>query len=437
MSNELRFTIRAWLERTGGTPPENSAFGELEIRAGDELLTEVEDRFSQTVRPGVRVSAVHLARWFAANWWRLRWEPRGNGPEWSLSHALGAAGGGFLWPFITIVSDGYGVALHARAGALGPSLRFLRDSHTVVSALSFERAVDAFLEAVLARLADTGQEDPDLSALWRTVLEERRDPNRSALRRREALLGLDPDDVDEDQLQSIFLSAAWMSQGASEEVFASARFERVRADLRQLEAWRDSPAAQVPLDLSAFNTLMRDWREDGLLGRPPWERGVALAQRVRRAFGVGAEPMDTRQWSAWMGADLSRVRVDVGKAGLGAVFLRQDADPAVGAVFRRARPTSLRFESARMIADALDRSPSDTVLPVTDSATARQKFQRAFAAELLCPWEAVSATLAEGQPSSEEIEDFAERYEVSERTVLSALVNHGALDRDALSFWEI
>jgi len=70
----------------------------------------------------------------------------------------------------------------------------------------------------------------------------------------------------------------------------------------------------------------------------------------------------------------------------------------------------------------------DHWLPTTDTATARQKLQRAFAAEFLCPITTLQEYL-NGDLSEEAIEDAGEHFEVSSVMVRSHLANNGLLPR--------
>ena len=63
-------------------------------------------------------------------------------------------------------------------------------------------------------------------------------------------------------------------------------------------------------------------------------------------------------------------------------------------------------------------------LASTDMVTSRQKYQRAFAAEFLCPIDALTSFLG-NDFSSYAIEEAAENVEVSELTITSLLLNHG------------
>jgi Zn-dependent peptidase ImmA (M78 family) len=57
--------------------------------------------------------------------------------------------------------------------------------------------------------------------------------------------------------------------------------------------------------------------------------------------------------------------------------------------------------------------------------------QRSFAAELLSPFDAVDDML-QGDYSAEAQQGAAEHFDVSERTILTLLVNHRRLEREEL-----
>ena len=63
----------------------------------------------------------------------------------------------------------------------------------------------------------------------------------------------------------------------------------------------------------------------------------------------------------------------------------------------------------------------------SDLTTARQKRQRSFAAEFLCPIDALVAFL-NGNYSESAQEEAAENFQVSEKTVETLLINHGYVD---------
>jgi hypothetical protein len=87
---------------------------------------------------------------------------------------------------------------------------------------------------------------------------------------------------------------------------------------------------------------------------------------------------------------------------------------------------------ARLIGAALCSSSEEHVLPVSDAATALQKFERSFAQELLCPWEELDSFTDAHGTGDDGISEAAEHFLVSERVVLSTLVNKGKISRNRL-----
>ena len=68
--------------------------------------------------------------------------------------------------------------------------------------------------------------------------------------------------------------------------------------------------------------------------------------------------------------------------------------------------------------------------PATRAHTYRQKAQRAFAAELLAPFEAVDAMLAGDADDEERRQAVANHFAVSSMAVDTLLMNHGRLQRE-------
>jgi hypothetical protein len=94
---------------------------------------------------------------------------------------------------------------------------------------------------------------------------------------------------------------------------------------------------------------------------------------------------------------------------------------------KRNRPAR-RFEAARFIADYLSSEINGRWLPVTDTATVRQKMQRAFAAEFLCPIGSLRSYLGD-EFLPEALEDAAEHFGISEMAIKSHLANHHLIPR--------
>jgi hypothetical protein len=430
VADPLTLSVRAFLESSAVDIAEAATTAELELRSGEVVLTQLHDCASQTVRDVVRAPAVLLARWFAGNWWRLRWEPlRGTKPDadWLLSHELGGAGGGVLWPAVRFASDGAHILVSSRACSPGGGLRYLTAASLSVAGPAFEGAVDGFVEQVLRRLSDRGVDDPALRTLWGDVLAERRDPEAALLRRREAQLGLDPDQVDPAAVIALFERGAWLGAGACEEALVDVGFAGAAARLERLKLLSVDAEARLPLDLGAFASTRTAWRAAPATGDAPWARAARLAAQVRADLGLGDGPISTPRLGALLSADLSDP-----PAPAAPIAVAFGSGERWGFVPRKTRPTSLRFDLARALGDALDRPEGDRALPLTAASTSRQRFQRAFAQELLCPVEVAAARLREADDVGEAIEEVAADFEVSSWVVRSAVVNRGHLDRGAL-----
>lgn len=89
-----------------------------------------------------------------------------------------------------------------------------------------------------------------------------------------------------------------------------------------------------------------------------------------------------------------------------------------------------RFDLARLVAAAMVAHPGQHLLPVSRAGTALQKIERAFAQELLCPWDRLLPMIEERGTGDEAIAEAAEHFQVSELVVITTLVNKGSVPRE-------
>jgi hypothetical protein len=431
MTSGMRIELE-WLPPFHGTEEVGRASAEIQIRFGDENATRFEDAWSQSVQQRARVSAYPLALWLASSWWRIRWEPlpsrvrlaRDGMPtdaDWRMSHELPAAGYGFIWPQLAFASDGESILARCRRSVAlsGEPVRFLSDFETSVPAGEFEKETDRFMDLVLHRLDALGE--TELHHIWREVLAERADGEQSAARRLEARLGYEPDEAPGTLVERLLRLVSEAGPGATDEV---------------------APVCAGSDPTETFNKVKELASLPGVLGRisvapavsarddtaPPWERGRRLANVVRGSLDLGAQPLTDKAL-----ADLLQIlpdhlnpngepRIPMGLA------IREGNHEELKLLFRKRNRPARRFEAARFIADHLRAGEGDRWLPVTDAATARQKVQRAFAAEFLCPIDSLRDHLG-NEFSSEAFEDAAEYFGISEMAVKSHLASHRLIPR--------
>jgi hypothetical protein len=428
----LRITAD-WERLETGPAEERATAAFLKIIAGGAALTEVEDLVAHSTRTGIRVSAYPLASWFAWNWWRLRWEPRTPAPDWGMAHCLRSVGDGYIWPDLTIVSDGERVMFLARPTRGGPAepVRYLSNRAAVVPAPAVESELAAFVEQVRRRLRDQGIATSDLDILWAELEAERTDPAMGQRRRFEALLGYGPDDADPDLLERLVADAGDSSDAAMSEIAAlSAGTGRVPslAKLREIAsahgfAGRSCDAARLPAEtvLPAVGSV------------PAWQRGVAAGRALRRQAGFGAgAPIPSARLAEPAGVQPECLAEGPPcSSGPALAFAIDDEHCGGRIVLRLQSEAGRRVEVARLLGDRIAAGIEGGLFPATRLFTYRQKVQRAFAAELLCPIDAVIGLL-HGDFSEESQDEVASHYNVSPRTVEMLLLNSGLIDREDL-----
>jgi hypothetical protein len=423
----IRFVMEAeWEACDCGLPEDRMTAARLHIAVGDLVATRIEDTLSHAVHDRIHVSAYPLALWFAANWWRLRWEPQSLWGElpvsWRMAHEMPAAGHGFIWPRIAFSSDGETIEASCRPSRLNSPepIRYLSDFRASIEGNEFESAVDGFIDHVLARLRELNAGDTDLSRLWSEVTAERRDPKEQAWRKLEARLGFDPDEAPEQTLRDLLALSEQTGQAALDEIAPALP-----------KATLDEAIRRTTCIAHGTGTIAHVHKPDALRhlhfssGMPPWDRGRSLATAARRAWAISQDAVTDqdlanlfdipiRTFSPEHGTDL---KVPFGLA------IRETGDSRLNLLFKRRNASGLRFEAARFLADYLTAPASDAWLPATDTRTARQKMQRAFAAEFLCPIDALQAFL-DDDLSEERIEEAADHFGVSALTAKNQLASH-------------
>jgi hypothetical protein len=419
-----------WMAAASGEPEVRATAAQIDIHVDRICLTRNQDIWAETVRDNAFLSAYPLAMWLASSWWRLNYEPQPAqqpGFGWRLAHELGAANHGFVWPRVIFVPDGE--AIHVWAGtSMTPdqSVQYLQalEVPKLIPLPGFQQSVHRFVQSVLARLDAKELAGTNLAHLWAALQEDLADPEAVRLRKLEAELGFDPEECPEDMLN------------------AAMQWEGRVGDQALSELAPAIASSGASPDLSVLGQLAN---AAGIVGTPqvtpdsiqhlergaPWERAVHDAQALRRVMGNAKEPMTSKSLHSLLG--LSTAALEEGSVST----VRPPVAVAMPTnghelkyVSRRRGPIGQRFELARFLGEYL-RPSSDKShwLASTDLKTSRQKYQRAFAAEFLCPIDSLTSFL-NGDFSSYAIEEAAHQFEVSEQAVTSLLLNNGYIPRD-------
>jgi hypothetical protein len=442
MKRPFEISVEQWLEGEDAAHSVEQTLAEISIRIGTQWATQVEDRRAKTVRTTIRASAGLLATWILSNWWRLRWEPyKGLGDrqplDWELSHSLPSIGQGFAWPPLIFASDG--ADIHIQCDGLSRSdpemlspIRYLNSFADSVNAASFEGGVRAFVESVIERLDATRQRDTVLHQLWSETLIEQRNPEQLSIRKLEALLGLDPEQ-NEALVQS--LMKRWrprVGAAALEEIAAAGKTDDVQGVL--------DAAAQEETSIKTFarlpdpSGLRRRVSNHANVAIRPWEFGKKAAYLLREDWGVDTRPISTTVIAERLQIAPTALNEDHPKAPFSFAVKHED-ESRMGFILARRHEYSRRFDVARLVGDRLFQDTGDKWVPATQSFTARQKFQRAFAAEFLCPSDELERRFKQTiqlDDIDDVVGEISEEFNVSPKLVINHLVNIGLVHASAI-----
>jgi hypothetical protein len=420
----LEFDVREWLGDAQAEDATERTLASIGITVNGVVATNVEDTIARTVRDHIRVPAVSLAEWLVANWWRLRCEPfdDARSASWRRAHSLASLGGGYAWPPLEIWSDGESISLRQKHEEHADTsvVRYLSDVVATVPTRVFEQAVDRFVQSVSARLEET-QRDQTFSELVRWLNDERGDIEASRERRLEALAGFDADQASDGWFEAINRLQATSGARAIEEALVVDRdassLEETIASLQVSRACADLQAVVQQAKLV----------EPMAMGTRPWKRGEHDAKKMRALLAIPSGPVEKATLESLFNVGLPLPCHRRMLAG----GWSEDGLVTVKLVAASQREDNQRFFLARMLANVTMRW-SDALVPVTNRATAMQKYQRAFAREFLCPWTEIEALVHEADQRRESREStvttIAERYGVSEGVVFNML-------RDRSPFW--
>jgi hypothetical protein len=353
--------------------------------------------------------------------------------SWRQAHETASIGGGWLWPRLTFDSDGQTVAVRfsGSEATVTEPVSFVGDEdEQFVSAQSFEQGVDSFVREVISHLRRNQLSPDTVRRMWDELQDERKDPKLTTYRRFEALLGHNPDEADHQVIDQLTKDRAILGKQATNEIAADVPLTTgvaMTADSLLGVARQsgfdigDSNRGSSPMTDNTM-TLMETDQPGPLV---PWQIGRNAAKALRRSERLGERPITDRLLCEMCGLPSGAfTKSSTVKPPMAYTLSSRKVQRIV---FRARVPTGRRFDAARLLGDKLLVRNGEPLQPATNTRTFRQKMQRAFAAELLCPFDALVARL-EGDHSDESIEEAAKKFRVSPMLVATCLENNGMLD---------
>jgi hypothetical protein len=243
----------------------------------------------------------------------------------------------------------------------------------------------------------------------------------AAWRRLEACLGFDPDAAPDEVVNALIkLDDVAGEDGVEEAAHAQPGASSAQFLSLVIEATRES---EVEVDLSLANGLTRDWN---LSYASPWQMAEAAAKELRSIIGVprgllrhkAIEDIFRARWD-----DLKSATATARKLPYGA---RIGDEASSRVALQTYKSYDRRFELARLFGDAAWQK-GDCFGITSRAKTDRQKFQRAFAHSLLCPFDDLQRVLDVTDPTPEAIKAAARKFGVHPSVVRNQLVYKGYL----------
>ena len=398
----------------------------ISMRLGNACLTRLVRRGSNAPVDWLEAPPVPLAFWFVDNWWRIHSEPAPHpdlNAEWRLAHHMSSVGAGYHWPNVSIWGEGsrVGVAVHADANNLQPSLKFVaQPTLDYVPSLTVEAAIDRFVRNVLEHVGDASD---GLDAEYRQLQAERADSTVAAWRTLEAMLGFDPDDAPDGLVGGLeALTERYGSEPLQEAALAHQGEEATEVLETCIEAAESSNVlvrAPFSFDTLEINRSSR---------QPPWQLAVGAANQLRHWLGVPPGPIRNTRLSEIVGTNVDCLKTrrqstfDIPYA----LRLRQETGSRLA--LRSTWPHTRRFELCRSLGDIIW-SRDDAMCPLSAAKSERQKFQRAFAQGFLCPFADLQAYINTDKPGDDDIHAAARHFHVSQRLVEATLLHNHVIDQ--------
>ena len=421
---------QAWVASSSGALEFRHTTAQLEFIVNGTCLTRNENIWSQSVQDGVTVPTYPLALWLLNSWWRLLYEPlppKGlPAIDWRMAHEIGAANHGIVWPKIIFASDSQTIQIWASHFDPGPlqSVRYINGlpRGESISISEFKNSVFDFISVVDCKLGAVGISNSDLSELVKIIQEEQEDDHQSKYRRLEAIMGFDPDECPPDAM--IYASELGCKIGLStlDELAPLYGKRATAAPLREIEQFASSDGV---IGQPTFTRLEYPPSPTG--HRPAWQSAVNDARTIRAQIGNERCPINTHGLYELLGIasnDMDKWSPHVRRSVSVGIPLTSDK---IKFVPRKSHPISKRFELSRYIGD-INYVNMGNWFTTTDLRTHRQKYQRAFAAEFLCPIVGLTDYL-NNDFSDEAIDEASEYFDVSQQTINSLLANNHLIEK--------
>lgn len=244
-------------------------------------------------------------------------------------------------------------------------------------------------------------------------------------------MGFDIGQAPDDLVEQVNNKANEKGQEAINEILAisKSQFSSVFDQINSLYSEAE------PAEIRNKDTIRKKLKDSLSNGRQPWKKAEEAAKFARNHWGIDSSGITNSKLSEISGVpenfienppSVNSSTISIGfcenGSGTSKVFLNSSWEE------------NRRFHLSRLIGDELySRADDDKWLPATEARTSRQKFQRAFAQEFLCPYRELQDSFSNKTITEDSMEEVANQFNVSPLCVKTTLVNRGELPQEIIN----
>lgn len=417
-----------WQDPGGARGEElRATWASLAIYIDCQPVTEVLDERTRSVRNRIYLPLFPLAEWIADNWWFLQAETEIAGSVFDFGferrHSFQWARDGFVLPSLRLVTLGRRVDARWQPLAMeSAGIRFLSSGNAVLDSDELYAQLREFVNAVIARLDESGVTGTALHEQWSAIENVDREELDFCLA--SARLGVDAYDLPEGFEANLLNVARTVRKDLLNDFLSLTNKRDLWKQAQDLRA----VSAAIAGDQDSVDALaqIRSRKPDLKADLKPWRFGYRFAAELRR----------TLNGSDWKSPNLESLAGILGIDKLDKCLLEGDRDcqffdalagtnhyNAPKFVIEKKRPDSRQFAFCRAMFEHLTLPPGRFAL-VSRMRTDRQRMSRAFAAEFLVPQPMLKKDLSSAVVGEDEIEDLASAYGVSPFVIRHQIKNH-------------
>jgi hypothetical protein len=419
---DFRFEVR-WPETPtgGGDVLLDASVGRLSIGIQDVSVTAFQSDKGD-VGTELTIPLYNVAEWIASNWWPLLFEPRktdlidqaDDDAGYRSRHWLGYARDGFALPDLWFYPLGEEIEVSAYLRYLRfARLHFLNKASANVPTHVVRGALSNFVEEVLQRLDAAGFRDTKTHEFWNRIRETDLDAQEYC--RLIGSLGLSPYEEHPEIDRIIDLLTAQTPVSVVSDLFEASEDSNLPSLAKLTQQVWEALAKAPEINIGPLAEI--DLPD--VPGAAPWQLGKQAARKVRTSLGIGS----TDPWGGHAFFDKLRI------------------DPSTADVSTLESPTAARLSGGMQRADLImHMALADSHLPrrrfaaargaflgwsseaisshlITSARTRKQQASRAFAAEMLAPFEYIRTRAGGAAISMFRVEEIADELEVSPAVV--------------------